>query len=647
MKSLLRLALVAVLAGCAPSPDATTGASDDDTRVASDIKLPPLGLEGGASELASAADDPVLRKLQIHKIDDLKYFAWHIEFDTAENCAAFKVPGTQVVDRFQKWLVALVPDRAFTQELVFRSPGRVWIDAEGPPIVPPTPPPAVAATRALPEPIVRSGLSGLKGKGTIIAVVDSGIDFRHPDFISTDAQGRPVSRIAFFWDTLSNDHQKGIGQPGPVSYPNGVAIGTVYTRDQLTQELRSSQKKIGPTDTNGHGTACAGIAAGNGMVYADRRYAGVAPEADLIGVRVGAEKREFPNTYLLSAACTWIDGIAGKTPVVISCSFGGQYGGRDGSTVGERHLDARFPSTLRGRALCIAAGNEARHQVHAEASFSSQKGRIEWTVPAGSQAQTLLYFNTGDLADLHWTTVGKDEVKRSTLRSQVNPFTKQGVVSLATGPGSYAIELWTASGNPCFADAYIARADGKNVPYFTGPSAIARRQVASPGTTQQAITVGSYDFNHLLFVDGKTATYGYVNADGKSITPLPLGAISDYSNPGPRRMGDATKPEIVAPGRYHTASRVLDLPKQENEYIETSGKYRYFDGTSAATPYCAGVIALMFEKNPSLTVGEIKSILQSKASRDPRTGTTPNGLWGYGKLDLKAVQAVLAAVKKP
>jgi len=599
-------------------------------------------------EIAEAADgERPLARLSLIRRGEERYSPWHLEFDSAASCDAFKVPGAAVFARFDRWADVFVPVRADVRMAVLRAPGLVWNDPEGNLILPPPPPVGEVASRATPEPIVRGGLGGLKGKGVIVAIVDSGIDFRHPDFQTKDTQGRPVSRIAYFWDTTSADHERGIGDKGPISYPNGAPIGTVFSREQLSEELRSSQKRIGVTDANGHGTSCAGVAAGNGSGYPDRRYAGVAPEADLIAVRVGgAAGSGLENTYLLGAICGWIDHVAGKTPAVVSCSFGGQYGSRDGAFVLERQLDARFASTVRSRALCIAAGNEARMKLHAEASFKSadQAGRIEWTVPPGSEASVLVCFSSGNRDDLSWISKGTDAVNRTTMASDVNPFTKQARMAVMTGAGSYAIDLFTASGSPGTADAYIATVQGSKPAVFTGEGARTGKQVGVPGTTLQAITVGSYDFNDQLLMNGKSYTFGNKAA---GVAPLTIGALSSYSNPGPRRTGDAIKPDLVAPGQFHTASRVLGKAKSTSEFVETSEKYRYFNGTSAATPYCAGVIALMLEKNPTLTVGEIRTLLHTKASRDRQTGTTPNAAWGYGKLDVAAVRAILAAVRKP
>src|SRR5262249_47049500 len=131
-----------------------------------------------------------------------------------------------------------------------------------------------APTRAVPEQIVRGGYAGLTGKGVIVVVIDSGIDYRNPDFIDTSS-GRPVSRLLYFWDSFSTAYESGIGNKAPYSSPNGRSIGTLYSRLQLTAALASPTRRIPITDEHGHGTAAAGIAAGNGH-NSDGKYAGVA-----------------------------------------------------------------------------------------------------------------------------------------------------------------------------------------------------------------------------------------------------------------------------------------------------------------------------------------------------------------------------------
>jgi subtilisin family serine protease len=110
-----------------------------------------------------------------------------------------------------------------------KTPGVVWIEGKQPVDLPPPPQPGKIndGAKAVPAQIVRGGYQNLKGKNVIIAIVDSGLDFRHPDFISYDAAGKPTSRLLYLWDTGLN-YQTGRGTEAGFKYPNNASIGTVY-----------------------------------------------------------------------------------------------------------------------------------------------------------------------------------------------------------------------------------------------------------------------------------------------------------------------------------------------------------------------------------------------------------------------------------
>jgi bacillopeptidase F len=122
---------------------------------------------------------------------------------------------------------------------------------------------------------------------------------------------------------------------------------------------------------------------------------------------------------------------------------------------------------------------------------------------------------------------------------------------------------------------------------------------------------------------------------------MAVGELSDYSNPGPARIGAVVKPDIVAPGQFWIVSepnpRLLIAPR----------KYQSFNGTSAACPYTAGVVALMLQKKPTLTVGEIKQLLATHATKDPEKLLPKDHRvgWGNGRLDADAVQRIIQAIK--
>ena len=100
---------------------------------------------------------------------------------------------------------------------------------------------------------VQTGRNGLTGKGILTGVVDSGVDYFHPDFRNADGS----SRILRLWD------QSIQGNP-----PQGYVTGTEYTKEQIDEALalgeNQGRRLVPSSDYSGHGTSVLGIAAGNG-----------------------------------------------------------------------------------------------------------------------------------------------------------------------------------------------------------------------------------------------------------------------------------------------------------------------------------------------------------------------------------------------
>lgn len=570
------------------------------------------------------------------------YAVFNLEFDSSAACERFAVPGVSVFNRFDRWADVFVPYDGNVLRQVLAAPGLAWSElAESgvlppPPIAEPTPP---APSKGQKENVIHGGRNGLTGKGVVLAVIDTGIDFHHPDFITYDKDGRPTSRILAFWDTTSEAYGAGVGKRGPISYPNGAPVGTVYSRDDLTRDLRSARSRISAWDTDGHGTACAGIAAGNGNAFDDHRYAGVAPNADIIAIRIAYPGGNgLANAYLLNAICAWVDKVAGSRPAVVSCSFGGQFSGRDGQTIEERQLSARFNPDRKGRAICIAAGNEGDISFHAETSFKGAD--VPGTINIARHAWMEMYFDTADAGDIVLAPVGNTAVK--VLAAYKNPLSNQTIAVVdARGAG---LRVYNKSGKSMHVDAY---ADQSNS--FSDTSASVSRQIASPGSAENAITVGSYDWNDIFNQHGHDFQMSGVGGDGA----MQIGALSGYSNPGPSRIPGVVKPDLVAPGQYYSAPYSMNVPDilydEDGQAVfsmrDTSGFYQLFNGTSAATPYTAGVLALLFEKKPALTLAEFRDLLHHDATRDSNTGDLPNSSWGYGKLNIAAVDAMIKALR--
>jgi subtilisin family serine protease len=129
---------------------------------------------------------------------------------------------------------------------------------------------------------------GLTGKGVIVAILDRGIDYTHPDFRNADG----TTRIKMMWD-MSAQNLCSPSNPAPV----------VYTEAQINTALKSNTP-LAERDAVGHGTVTAGIAAGNGTAVSpsSSQYAGLAPQADLLIVKITSEGAPAHDTQLAEAA---------------------------------------------------------------------------------------------------------------------------------------------------------------------------------------------------------------------------------------------------------------------------------------------------------------------------------------------------------
>ena len=162
----------------------------------------------------------------------------------------------------------------------------------------------------------------LFGKGVIIAVIDSGIEYANEDFRKEDG----TTRILSLWD-----------QSVKGTAPEGYFIGTEFTEGQINEalkkETREEQMQIVPSiDSSGHGTAVSGIAAGNGRNSEGKRLAGVASESNLVIVKLGSPRKDgFPRTTELMQGIDYVIRKAQQfgMPVAINLSFGNTYGSHE------------------------------------------------------------------------------------------------------------------------------------------------------------------------------------------------------------------------------------------------------------------------------------------------------------------------------
>ena len=182
----------------------------------------------------------------------------------------------------------------------------------------------------------------LFGEGVLVAVIDSGVDYFHPDFRDDDGN----TRIVAIWDQTARGQTDIRGEntraenrqlsEQRLQSPEGFTQGVEYTREMIDAALAAGSREaayriVPEQDLSGHGTQVLGIAAGNGRASGGV-YRGVAPLADILVVKLGTPQPEgFPRTTELMQAVEYVVRKAQQLdmPVVINLSFGNAYGSHE------------------------------------------------------------------------------------------------------------------------------------------------------------------------------------------------------------------------------------------------------------------------------------------------------------------------------
>ncbi|THU38368.1 T9SS type A sorting domain-containing protein [Niastella caeni] len=487
-----------------------------------------------------------------------------------------------------------------------------------------------------------------KGKGVIVAIFDSGIDWRHPDF--RDPDDTTKSRILRIWDQTISPID---GENSPV----GMNYGVEYAQYQINDELDGTPTGyVRERDINGHGTHVAGTAVGNGAgIPVTRKYTGMAPEADIVVIKGG--NGSFSTTNIINGM-TYLKQLAtdlGK-PVVLNMSLGGQFGAHDGTRDYELAVDD-FTASAPGRAVVISAGNDNGSNIHNQLSIAAlDSATITFNVPAGTSGADVfdyrVYLNdNSDVTATFSAPGGGGSVTATAGLVTFAPVLGNGffavvrnVTEIGNGDryidvyiqrnGSNAVNpggVWTLSltNNTTNALSLHGWIYYKNALY--GATTVAGGNndylVGSPGNASTAITVASYV--------GRPSWYTF-GANGAFYSPTArMDDISPFSSHGPRRDG-VLKPEIAAVGQHvisaFSSSSAAALPD-----IIYPGRYRKNQGTSMSAPVVTGALALLLQANPTASVSQLRTTLFNNTSTDSMTqvaGASPNTTWGYGRLDV-------------
>lgn len=482
---------------------------------------------------------------------------------------------------------------------------------------------------------------GNRGRGTLIGIVDTGIDYTNPLFRYPDG----TTRIVGLWDQ-SIPLDPDIIPPGiPDFYEqSGATYGTEYTREQINEALASdSPLSIVPsTDTNGHGTFLAGIAAGGSLPEQD--FTGAAPECELVVVKLKQAKRYLRDFYLVSGdadAYQENDIMMGikylrvvsyrlKRPMIMLIGLGSNLGSHEGtSPLSSTVHDA---SRFLGRAAVIAAGNETGLAHHYFGTIPSGREYDDVEIRVGAEESERgfsveLWASTADTYSVGFISPSGETISRIPIiaRNETSiPFLLEPTVItvnyqlIEAGAGRQLIFIRFKTPT-----AGIWKVRVYNTQYFTGefhmwlPSqglisdeTVFLRPspdttITLPGNTTSPITVGAYNhLNNSIYIH---SSRGFT----------PAGVI---------------KPELAAPGVNVMGPAV---GRRVNGSVPMTSK----SGTSVAAAHVAGAVASLYgwgivESNEiTMSQASVKSYLIRGARRNPAL-RYPNEEWGYGALDL-------------
>lgn len=476
-------------------------------------------------------------------------------------------------------------------------------------------------------------LSGLSGRGCLVAVFDSGIDYTLVDFLESERSAE--SRIRYLWDqSLTPDPDRGFYPP------EGFTIGVEFSREQINEALRvggtAGFQMVPSRDVTGHGTAVAAIAAGSNP---NRRYTGAAPGAELLVVKLGPSGNSpWPRTTQLMRAFSYAlqKAQALGMPLAVNLSFGNSYGPHDGTTLLERFIDNA--SEVWKNVICVGSGNEGAAAGHVAGRLQmGQSERIELSI--GTFETTLSIQLWKNFADTFRVILQAPSGIRLTVPMEQDMTGRSRTIELqADGtrillfigePSPYSVNQeiffdlipageYIASGIWTFLLEPVEILTGEFQMYLPGETVRSEDTRFYAPTPELTLTIPS--------TAGKVITVGAVNGN--------LEAYADFSGRGIRGQEELpgfpnTKPDLAAPGVNIMAARA-------------GGGYASYTGTSFATPLVTGAAALLMEwgivrgNDPYLYGEKVKAWLQRGAKAVRGGGERPNSKVGYGALCVSA-----------
>ena len=469
---------------------------------------------------------------------------------------------------------------------------------------------ASGITRVLNQPFLN-----LSGRGVIIGIVDTGIDYRKDAFKFEDGS----TKILGIWDQTVDGKRQ-----------DDLYFGSTYTSDDINNANRSSDPySIVPSvDEDGHGTFLAYVAASN----EPGEYIGAAPKAYLLIVKLKKASQYLIDRYLVTndnpnlyestdymLGMKYILDASEKfnMPIVMCIGMGTNDGAHDGSTLIEEYIS--FVSQRVGYAFVTAVGNEANAKHHTQGKIPATRAADRISIKVGEQGASFTVI-------IH--SPGYDKISAG-----------------VTSPTGEAVPRVSFQSGLEYSNQLVLENTRITLRYFR-------------------------DNNNNVIVSFKNATqgiwniilYGDLIINGEYWAWLPItGQISptvEFLRPTPEytTVIPSTALRAIKCGAYNSKDQSLLVssswgptrlfriapdfvaPGVDVKGIYPTG-YGTMTGTSVAAAITAGITALLFEwgivngNKTAMDSDLIRSYLISGCQRESNLAY-PNIQWGFGKVNL-------------
>jgi hypothetical protein len=509
---------------------------------------------------------------------------------------------------------------------------------------------------------VHEGSGGLQrsftGKDVIVAYVDQGLDYTHPDFIDVNGQ----TRVLYYWDhTLPFD---AIRTPQPYGY------GQVWTAADIQSGNCGSSE-----ESSAHGTSVTGAGSANGL--ANGKNKGMAPDSKIIVIETNFNLQNW--TLTVADAIDFVFKKADELglPAVVNLSVGSYLGSHDGDDPAAELIE-NLLDEHGGRVVVCAAGNSGawgKYHVHDDVTADTS---FVWIQPnPGSQlGPNTCYLDVWtDQAQAGWSyafganlTSGSYAERAETVYRNAPTATSSVIYdTLYNGTNRIAtIEIYPeVFGNQVHLEIYFSNVDSTSYNFsfkttgsgsydgWSGSVAMALNNMETTNLPAAAVypdiihynmpdtlqtIVSSWNCSEKVVTVGNIRNrQGHVDKNGNNYLPNPpnytnVGQLTPASSKGPTRKGHI-KPDVAACGDVSLSAGPFWLLSDPgfNSVIDIDGMHVRNGGTSMASPVVAGIAALYLEKCSNATYQDFMDALHATAYTDAYTGVVPNNAYGYGK----------------